>query len=471
MKNAALLLIVFLTLLSCAGFEKDRSPLIPENSRGFEEKEVRSVTKSGRHTLHYEELGNGLRLLVIEMPESPVCVGTVGFAVGGRYEPEDRSGISHLLEHLLFRGDGGSSRVNAIRRMGGSVNALTGYELTYYYFTVLPRHFDDSLSALIGMALGPDFDGNDLKKEREVVLEELARGKNDPRALALFSLVRRIFPSSPLKNLVIGTKRSVRSISLDDLYRFHDAYYTPSNMVVICAGRLDAVKTARDIRARFEATARVPVPTVPFGPPAIAVHELTRKIPADQAFYIQGALSPGRADRDHYPMEVLDLVLGSGKNSRLQKKITAQEGITEEIFTFRHTLSDTGIWTVMCSTNPADIQRVKRLVTEEIALVRGGDLTDQEVNDAKRALIARESIRLDSPKELSVFELENLVFRDEAVPFEAHIERIGRISREEVLKVAQTYLSDENSVSVSLLPAPSTERLFLLLQIAVTGEI
>ncbi|MBN2325087.1 MAG: insulinase family protein [Spirochaetes bacterium] len=471
MKTAVPVFFLFFSLFSCAGLEKDRSPLIPESTRGFEEKKARSETMADTHTMRYEEFENGFRLLLIEMPESPVCVGTVGFAVGGRYEPERRSGISHLLEHLLFRSSSDNSAVNAIRRMGGSVNALTDYELTYYHFTVLPKYFEDSLSALIGMVLDPDFDGNDLKKEREVVLEELARGKNDPRTLALSSLVKRVFPSSPLKNLVIGTRQSVQSISLDDLYRFHDAYYTPSNMIVVCAGRLDVEKTARYLRARFETAARSPVPSVLFGPPILAEHELSRMIPANQAFYIRGALSPGRGDRDFYPMEVLDLVLGSGNNSRLQRRITAQEGITEEIFTFRHTLSDTGIWTVMCSTDPADFERAKRLVTEEIELVRDGDLTQREVDDAKRALAARELIRLDSPKELCVFELENIVFRSEVIPVEAHLERIGDIERQQVLEAARTYLSSENSVSVSLLPAPAAHRPFLLLKIAVTGEI
>jgi len=467
----ALLFPLLGLLVSCSSLDSEREPLIPHRTRVPLVTGGRSVTKAGSHTIAYEELENGLKVIIVEMPDSPVSIGMIGCEVGGRYEPESHAGISHLLEHLLFREDEDRSPVTRIRRMGGIVNALTDYELTTYYFTVLPSRFEEAMTALSSMVLAPGFDGKDLAGERKVVVEEIARGKNDPRALVLSSLIRKIFPDSPLKNLVIGTEQSVRGITLDDLYRFYSAYYVPANMVVVCAGDLDTDRTSGLIHSLFGSTAPSPVPEVEFEAPGIAVNDLVRKIPVNQAFYIAGALSPGRTDDYYYPMMVLDLLLGSGTNSRLYRRIVIEEGLTQELYPFWYTLSDSGIWAVMLSIGPDDTERVKTIVQEEVSAIRNEAVSDREIEDAKKALIARELIRLQTPMEIALFELESLVFNDCISDIDEHIENIRKVNRSDVIGASRRYFASENSITVTLVPAEAPQSWFLMLKILLTREL
>jgi len=468
--TAFLFPLLFL-LVSCSSLDSEREPLIPHRTRVPLVTGVRSVTKTGPHTIVYEELENGLQVIIVEMPDSPVSIGMIGCEVGGRYEPESHAGISHLLEHLLFREDEDRSPVTEIRRMGGIVNALTDYELTTYHFTVIPSRFEEAMTALSSMVLDPNFDGKDLAGERKVVGEEIARGKNDPRALVLSSLIRKIFPDSPLKNLVIGTEQSVRRIALDDLYRFYSAYYVPANMVVVCAGDLDTDRTSDLVRSLFGSSAPSPVPEVGFEAPGIAINDLTRKIPVNQAFYIAGALSPGRTGDDYYPMMVLDLLLGSGTNSRLYRRIVIEEGLTEGLYPFWYTLSDSGIWAVMLSIDPDDTERVQTIVQEEVSSLRNGAVSDREIEDAKRALIARELINLQTPMEIALFELEALVFDDRITGIDEHIENIRKVSRADVIRASRRYFAPENSITVTLVPAEAPQSWFLMLKILLTREL
>jgi zinc protease len=467
----ALFLPLLLLFFSCSSLDSEREPLIPHKMRLPLVTGVHSVTESGSHTIVYEELENGLQVIIVEIPDSPVSIGMIGCKVGGRYEPESHAGISHLLEHLLFREGEAIAPVTEIRKMGGIVNALTDYELTTYYFTVLPSRFEEAMTALSSMVLDPGFDGKDLAGERKVVVEEIARGKNDPRALVLSSLIRKIFPDSPLKNLVIGTEQSVRRITLDDLYRFYSAYYVPANMVVVCAGDLDTDRTSGLIHSLFGSTAPSPVPEVVFETPAIAVNNLTRKIPVNQAFYIAGALSPGRTDDDYYPMMILDLLLGSGTNSRLYRRIVTGEGLTQELYPFWYTLSDSGIWAAMLSLDPDDMERVKTIVQEEVSSLRNGAVSDQEIEDAKQALIARELIRLQTPMEISRLALEALVFNDCVIGIDEHIENIRKVNRSDVIGASRRYFASENSITVTLVPAEAPQSWFLMLKILLTREL
>jgi len=470
MKGNVFILLLLPLLLSCSSLDRDRDPLIPHRKR-VPIPSPRSETSTDSHTMLYEELENGLKVIIIEIPRSPVSIGMIGCKVGGRYEPESRAGISHLLEHLMFKESKDMAPVTAIRSMGGSVNALTDYELTTYYFTVLPQAFTGAMAELSSMVLMPQFDRKDLADEREVVLEELARGKNDPRALVLSSLVRKIFPTSPLKNLVIGAERSIRQITLDELYQFYRAYYVPGNMAVVCAGAVDTDRTMDLIRTLFGGAAPSPVPEISFTAPEIAVNNLTRRIPVSQAFHIAGALSPGKGDDDYYAMMILDLLLGTGINSRLFQRIAVEEGLTEELYPFWYTLSDTGIWAMMLSIDPDDIERVKGVVREEIAKVRMGTVTEEEIDNAKRALIARELIKLDTPMEIARFELETLAYRNSVMGIEEHIENIRATTRSDVIRAAEKYFCSENSVTVTLQPAYAPESWFLMLKIVLTGEL
>ncbi|UCB44908.1 MAG: insulinase family protein [Spirochaetota bacterium] len=471
-KITILLLISSIFFVGCRSLEKETDSLIPHRTKvPLLRPNEYSIGMENGNSILFKELPNGLKVIVIEMPFSTIAYGMISFKVGGRYEPESHAGISHFLEHMLFKEKEGSEPVSEIRRMGGNVNALTDYELTTYYFTVLPEHFEESMTALSNIVLEPKFDSKDLANEREVVLEELARGKNDPRTLVLSSLVKEVFPSSPLTNLVIGNEQSIRRITLADLYAFHKAYYIPGNMIVVCAGAIDAKPAIRLVESLFGNLMPLPIPDISFEDPEIAVSNLTKEIPVNQAFHITGILVPGKAEEDYYEMMLLDVLLGSGINSRLHKRIVIDEGLTEEIYPYHYSLSDTGIWAIMLSVEPEDTERARKIIDEEIKGIKDGLFSDYDLSIAKQALKSRLLITLDRPMELAHFELESLAFRRDILTLQEHTEKLEAISRHDIILAARRHLTADNTITISLKPAPVPNRWFLILKLLLTGEL
>ncbi len=463
-------LIVLLS--TCSSLNKDKTPLIPPVSKARVLTQERITLNLGsKNSLFLEELSNGLKVLILEMPSSPISYGMIAVQVGGRYEPDSYAGISHLLEHMLFKEKDDFKPLTVIRESGGSVNAITDFELTKFYFTVLPEHFDEAMRALSCMVIDPHFDEKDLITEKEVVLEELAMGKNDPRTAVLPALVKKIFPESSLANLVIGNKKSIQRISYTDLKNFYNAYYAPDNMVVVAAGNIRAEKTVEYLKTLFGNEVRRPVPEKTFEIPEIAINKLNRKIPINQAFYIVGALVPGKSSEDFYAMKVLDLILGSGVNSRLYNRIVMDEGFTDELYPYWFSLSDTGMWAVFLSLNPEDMSKVSLIADEEITYIKKGHFSIDELANAKKALISRSIIELDKPEDIARFELENLVFREKVLSVQEYIETLKGVSKQDIINTANRYFTPENIITIELEPADVPYKWFLMLKYLLTEEL
>jgi|GEM_PF-1747962 len=443
-------------------------PLKGRNESGLPEGVHVIPMERGR--LMVEPLECGATLLAIEIPDAPVCHGMIAVKVGGRYEADEYAGISHLLEHLVIRKGKDSASLAKIREAGGSVNAVTDFEMTSYYFTVLPEFFTDSIAALADMVLSPGFDEQDLRSERKVVMEELGAHTNDPRLAVLPALIRKVFPSSPLTNLVIGNKKSVSRITLQDLYRFHRTYYTPSNLIVAGAGNINGMDMLVSMRALLSDMEKKEPPLHTFGPPETALHTLYRKIPVRQSFHIYGAVVPGINSESYPAMEMLSVLLGSGVNSRMHRRLVVQDGFTNQLYQYWFSLSDTGVWAVFISLNPEDSAQARAAAAEEIRRVTAGDYSDRELQNARDALLAETLIRLDKPWDLLNFEVENLAFRGEIATIPEYTAQIREVDRADISQVARSF-SEENLITIFLEPARGPGRIYITLKYLLTGEL
>ena len=433
--------------------------------------ESQQIIETDRGIMIFDELPGGTTLLVMEIPSSPVVYGMIAVKVGGRYESEQNAGTSHLLEHLILREVDGSSPLSAIRETGGSVNAVTDMELTSYYFTVLPQHFDQSMAALTEIVTNPQFTEQDLEEEREIVLEELALGRNDPRALVLTQLVKQIFPDSPMTSFVIGTRKSIDAIIFTDVRDFYNTYYSPANMTVVAAGRLNAFKTVEKLRVLYGSKEARPVPSRQFEIPKPALNRLIKKIPIKQSFFIYGFLTPGKNSDDFYAMEVFDTLFASGVHSRLHCRIVTERGYTEQIYPNWYAYSNTGIWAVFLSVDPDDMDATRSLIQEEMNALRMGMFSQSELDAAKRALIARVKLNLDRPEDLAWFQLENLTYRNGTMTVSEYVQVLDRIRIEDIMRIGRIYCSDERSVTIEMQPARGLERLFLILKYLTTKTL
>jgi predicted Zn-dependent peptidase len=311
-----------------------------------------------------DTLANGLRLLTVEMPHLHSVELACYIGVGSRHEPRRLAGISHFLEHMLFRGsvDHPSSlelewRFEAI---GGTINAATDAETTCYHSRLHPEHIDRGLALLASMLQRPLL--QDLEIERKIILEEALEDLNqDGREISPDLLTAKLlWPDHPLSQPTIGLQHSIAAIGLDDLRQHHQAYYTPPNAVIALAGHIDRRKALEAAQRAFGAwQGDTPPPTAPLletgsspGPKTAWIKD------ADSQVNIQAAFkTPGRHHDRTPALRMLRRILSGGNTSRLMLQLRENLGLTYNAEAHLALYEETGSLSVDLAVTPGNLVR------------------------------------------------------------------------------------------------------------------
>jgi len=320
-----------------------------------------------------DRLANGLRLITIEMPHLHSAEMACYVQVGGRDESPELAGISHFLEHILFRGNADYANSFLLERafeaIGGSVNASTDVENTCYHSRFHPDYLPETARLFASLLTRPLF--ADVELERRIILEEALDDLNEKgEDISPDNLIARLlWPSHPLSLPTIGTGASINAISRDDLRRHHAAYYTPTNAVLVVAGKVchDAARTA--IEAAFghwqgasRMERRSPEPGPPRRAESIWVKDSDSQINLQLAFR-----TPGRGHADTVPLRVLRWILSWGGASRLMLRLREELGLTYHVEAGLSMLADCGCFSIDLAVAPESLERA---VTEVLAVVR-----------------------------------------------------------------------------------------------------
>jgi zinc protease len=298
------------------------------------------------------KLANGLRYVVVEDHASPVVSMQIWVRCGGVNEDDESAGVSHFLEHMLFKGTerltaGEIARV--VEKRGGSINAATGAETTHYYIDVPSEHFAEAFQVLADSVLNPSFPPQELEKERLVILEEIKRRNDNPQSDLWDTFLETIYRHTAYRRQVIGSAEKIRAMPRETLIRQHKLFYVPGNMVVVVVGDVKASDARRRIKQAFGGLPKSEPP--PF-PPLIepradrgVVRSITR--PAQQAHVALGFVGPSLDDPRQVAMDVLATVLGGGNSSRLYQTLREQKRSVWNVgssFITHHGSGVLGIW-------------------------------------------------------------------------------------------------------------------------------
>lgn len=299
-------------------------------------------------------LDNGLTIAVDPMETTrSVSVG-VWVGVGSRDEPEPIAGVSHFLEHLLFKGTdrrSASDISRSVDRVGGDINAYTARENTTFYCRMPARHVTDALNLLGDVISVPSLRSSDVESERQVILEELAMDDESPDDVAHRVFAQQLFADHALGRDPGGTRRSVAETSVDDIRDFHAEHYVAGNMVLAIAGAVDpdaviahAALAFGNLRQGNSARSRT-VPTKTAGDSSVVDD-------TEQTHFVIGGLGLPRLDPHRECLDVVNHVLGGGLSSRLFDEIRERRGLAYTVFSGLSTFSDAGAWSVYAGTNP-----------------------------------------------------------------------------------------------------------------------
>src|SRR4051812_20779332 len=322
-------------------------------------------------------------------------IGTGSSAEGG---PE--AGLSHLIEHMLFRG---TARYESLQidqlfdAMGAELNAGTGKETTSVYARVLDVHLGEAFDVMADMVWRPRFDASELEQEREIVLEEIAMYEDDPQDKVFDVLGEAVFGDHPLGRAIIGRAEVVGGARPALLREFHGAQYVPANVVVAAAGPVDHDALVELVRGSgVERSGQAP-PALP-GPPATAEAARMRFVAKDTEQYPLCLGAPGiaRDDDRRFALRVLDNILGGTSSSRLFQEVREKRGLAYSVYSFQSTYAGTGQVGLYLGTRPDNVVRAMRVVADELERLREDPATAEELARSKENVKGRVVLSLES---------------------------------------------------------------------------
>jgi predicted Zn-dependent peptidase len=343
------------------------------------------------------ELPGGLRVFSEPLEESTSVSLGVWIRAGSRDERDEVAGITHLMEHMLFKGTPDMNALGiaqAFESIGAQENAATGEEYTLLYARFLPEHLERALGIMSDMVLRPTL--ADLEREREVIVEEIRMYEDRPDQMADEYLSSLIFHDDPLGRPIIGSAETVRGVDYDTLRNFHGGTYTAPNVFVVAAGKLEREELEHMVEEKFSG--------LPSGEPF--VREANPRTPESRFFYKHketeqyhvslGTLGIPARSEDRYAMAALNNVLGGGMSSRLFQEVREKRGLAYAVYSYHQGYSDVGAIKTYVGSTTGNVEEAVRVISEQLQLIREEPVADEELDRTKQQLKSSTLLALES---------------------------------------------------------------------------
>jgi predicted Zn-dependent peptidase len=399
------------------------------------------------------ELSSGLRVAVDPMPWTRSVSMGVWVGVGARDEPGELSGVSHFLEHLLFKGTPTRSAIEisqTVDRVGGDINAFTAKEYTAYYCRLPARYTATGIELLGDVLTAPALRDDDVESERQVILEELAMDDDNPDDVVHRAFARQVFGDHPLGRDTAGERDTVGSITADDVRRFHAGHYRAGGTVVAVAGCVDPDDVVALVERAFAGMPPGDGRVARSGP-AGTLGDAVVDDDTEQVHLIVGGRSLDRNDPDREALDVANHVLGGGLSSRLFDEIRERRGLAYSVFSGLSAYADSGAWSVYAGTLPEYATTVQDLVFAELERLADDGITDEELAIAVGSLTGSYELGLeDSGARMS--RLGTMLTTDRLIDIETQLARWSAVTREDVHRVVQRVYGAAAPLTVALGP-------------------
>lgn len=401
-------------------------------------------------------LPSGLTVAVEPMVSTRTVSIGVWVGVGARDESAELSGVSHFLEHLLFKGTATRGAIEisqSVDRLGGDINAFTSKEYTAYYCRVPARHVALGVELLGDVLTTPALRDDDIESERQVILEELAMDDDSPEDVAHRTFSASLFGEHPLGRDTAGERATVRAIRPSDVRSFFAEHYRTGNTVVAVAGAVDAEEVVELVAKAFDSmlpggeTPRRDAPSHAGAGRRVDVDDDT-----EQVHLVMGGASLARTDADREALDVVNHVLGGGLSSRLFDEIRERRGLAYSVFSSASAFSDSGVWSVYAGTLPEHRDEVEHLVRRELERLTRDGITDDELEIALGYLTGSYEMGLeDSAARMSRLGGQ-LTLLGELRSVESQIDRWNAVTRDDVRRVIDRVYAADAPLTVALGP-------------------
>jgi predicted Zn-dependent peptidase len=396
-------------------------------------------------------LPNGLTLITESMPHvRSVAIG-VWLKRGSRHESHKQTGISHFIEHMVFKGTKNrpaeviAAQVDSI---GGHMDAFTAKEYASFHLKVLDEHLPLAVDILGDIVANPLFDPEEMTKEKKVIFEEINMVEDTPDDLVIELLTEAFWPDHPLGRPILGTKRSVEKFTRQELAQFFKDVYRPSNIVIAAAGHLDHEAVARLIQRHFGELASGGTPKNG-GPPRPASKIVTRsKKELEQVHLCMAAPGYNQTHPDRFGVYIMNTVLGGSMSSRLFQNVREKRGLVYSISSGVTAYSDAGVVTVYAGTSLDTIDQVVHLTVEEFRRLKGEPISEEELRRSKDHLKGSLMLSLENTGSRMSHLARQDIYFGKRFSLDEIIAGIEAVTGDDVQRIANEVFADGLAVSV-----------------------
>ncbi len=403
-------------------------------------------------------LDNGLKV-VTEKIESVKSV-SVGIWVktGSRNETDRQAGITHFLEHMLFKGTESRSSYDiamSMESVGGYLNAFTSSEYTCYYSRCLNTQFERAMDVLSDMVLHPSFPEKEIEKEKKVVIEEMKMYRDSPDDYLFEEFSNKLFEGHPLGRPIIGFEETVSAFERQDLYDYMEQRYQPWNLLVAVAGNVNHQKVVNRVSSYFgnaelkgaeQSNSELP-------PYAVTNQTLTKDI--EQTHLILGRRGLDYDHDDKYRLLLANTVLGGGMSSRLHQNVREKYGYCYSINTFNQSYQDTGVFGVYVGTDRDYVKHVRKLIETELEKLQQEPIPEKELSEAKAQLKGKLMLSLESMSNRMSRLAKSELYFNRFVTLDELVENIDGVEAGQVQTFAQHFFDKDQFSEAILLPESS----------------
>jgi predicted Zn-dependent peptidase len=391
-------------------------------------------------------LPSGIRVLTESMPSVRSASIGIWADVGSALEKRERRGVSHLVEHMLFKGTSRRSAREIAETMdgvGGNLNAFTDKEATCYYAKVIDRHVPLALDVLSDMFLNSVFDRQEMAKEQKVVLEEIKMYEDSPDELIHDLFLQTMWHGSDLGDPTIGFNDTVIALTPDDLRDHMRAHYAPNSIIVAAAGNVEHDRFVEMVAEQFASFAGTSLEQAPDSP-KLTPGRLVRQKDSEQAYVVAGTGGLSVRDERRYALSLLDTMLGGGMSSRLFQEIREKRGLVYTVYSFQAAYRAAGLFGVYAGTSPENVQACIDVIAEQFKTIREIRVDDAELHLAKEHIKGSLTLSLESTSSRMIRLGRNEFALGRNVEPEEIERRIDAVTAADVQDLAAELLRDED---------------------------
>ncbi|MFA4843766.1 MAG: pitrilysin family protein [Candidatus Margulisiibacteriota bacterium] len=390
-------------------------------------------------------LPNGLRILTEEIPTMRSVAMGIMVGTGSGNETHGEAGISHYIEHMMFKGTKKRSAfqiAHALDAVGGKMNAYTSKEVTVYYAVVLDRHIDTQIDVLSDMVLNSLFDPKEMETEKGVILEEIKMYEDSPDELIHDLFTEQILHGHPLGQPTIGLAETVRAIKRDDIIKYLERRYSPRNMIISLAGDIPKDLIERLTPYFGEAKGEDIPQTQP--QPVVKGSLALKYKKTEQTHLCLGTLGPSQVDDDRYAFAILENILGGSMSSRLFQEVREKRGLAYAIYSTSSPFRDLGLAYAYAGTSKENMVQVIDLIIEQLVNIKREGLTAGEIERGKEFLKGTTVLGLESTASRMSYIARSEFYHGRSVSIDEMFEKVDRVTNDDIVRLANKYFRSED---------------------------